>query len=124
MDAQIYRDGLLKKIKELKNKISRYDNGKYTYSEEEAYKDFLDEIYPEYKPCGEKGPSFTYSDVLENCDPVMFKQGLEEYYDREDFRQELEDELDRLECEFKDDLYPGWDNEIINEDDEDEDNED
>jgi hypothetical protein len=120
-----YRENLIDKIKELKDKIKRYDEGNYTYSEEEAYKELLDDCYPEYKPCGKKGPSFTYSDVLENCDPTMFRLGLEEYYDDEDRREELESELERLECDLKDYDYPGWDNEDEDEgegEDEDEDN--
>jgi len=116
-----YRDNLIDKIKEIKDRIKRYDDGDYTRGEEEAYKDFLDECYPDYKPCGERGRVYPYSEVLEECDPNDFRLGLEEYYDREDFREELESELERLECDLKDYDCPGWDNEDEEtEDDEDE----
>lgn len=123
MNSQTYRVNLIDKIREIKDKIKRYDEGNYTYSEEEAYKEFLDGCYPEYKPWGEGGASYSYSTVLENCDPIMFQLGLEEYYDDEDRREELESELERLECDLKDYDCPGWDNEDEDED-EDNDNED
>lgn len=116
-----YRDSLIDKIKEIKDKIKRYDAGDYTSDEKDAYIDFLDEICEAYKPYGEKGRAFPYSEVLQECSPYDFQLGLEEYYDDEDRREELESELERLECDLKDYDCPGWDNEDEEtEDDEDE----
>jgi hypothetical protein len=44
----------------------------------EAYDTFLDECYPDVK-IGYS--TFTTSEILFNCDPVMYRQGLLDYAD-------------------------------------------
>jgi hypothetical protein len=44
----------------------------------EAYNSFLDECYPDVK-IGYS--TFTASEILFNCDPVMYHQGLLDYID-------------------------------------------
>ena len=44
----------------------------------EAYNQMLDECYPEVK-IGYS--TFTASDILANCDPIMYEQGLLDYQD-------------------------------------------
>ena len=86
---------LLTKIAELETKIQRFEDGEYTYSEEQEYKEMLDECYPEYK----FGDYIYYpSNILQSCDPTCFKIGMEEYFDSrlEDLKPELEELQENL----------------------------
>ena len=106
-----FRWDLHKKIIAIKTQISRYDAGNYTCDEEDTYRDLLDSQHYVYDPTGSR--PYPYSEVLENCDPDVFREGLEEYYDSKYIRKPLEDNLNRLECELKDFDFPGWDNEEV-----------
>jgi hypothetical protein len=83
------KDELLAEIAKLEAKIQRYEDGEYKPSEYEQYKDMLNECYPEYK-FGEM--TYSPASILESCDPVAFKLGMEEYFDSrlEDLKPELE----------------------------------
>ncbi|MGL5509079.1 MAG: hypothetical protein ACRC2J_17545 [Microcoleaceae cyanobacterium] len=90
------KDEVLAEIAKLEAKIRRYEDGEYTYSEEQEYKEMLDECYPEYK----FGDCIYYpSNILQSCDPNCFKIGMEEYFDSrlEDLKPELEELQDNLE---------------------------
>ena len=58
------------------------------YELEQAYDEMLDECYPTFKI----GYSEFYaSDVLKNCDPIMYRIGLSEYIE-EYLNEEADDE--------------------------------
>lgn len=60
---------------------------KFTQEElEEQFDEMLDESYPTYK-IGES--TFYASQILNNCDPIMYQIAVDEYID---FLQEQEDE--------------------------------
>lgn len=89
--------GLITEIADLELTIKRLESGKYDRDEEKEYKDWLDDFYPPY----EMGCFLTYypSDILENCDPIAFRQGQLEYFDTllTDLHGDLEDKYCELE---------------------------
>jgi len=86
---------LLAKIAKLEAKIQRYEDGEYKPFEHEEYKDMLNECYPEYK-FGEM--TYSPASILESCDPIAFKIGMDEYFDSrlEDLKPELEELQENL----------------------------
>ena len=59
------------------------------YELEQAYDEMLDECYPTFKI----GYSEFYaSDVLKNCDPIMYRIGLSEYEDSLEEEEAEDDE--------------------------------
>ena len=91
------KDELLAEIAKVEAKIERLDDGDYTYDEREEYKDFLDEIYPEVTI---GYGTYSASSIVENCDPITFKIGMDEYFDSraEDLR---DSELEELQANLK-----------------------
>lgn len=64
-------------------------NEKYTQEElEEMHDEMLDEIYPPFKI---GYTDFFASQILANCDPIMYQISVNEYIDH---LQEIENELD------------------------------
>ena len=91
------KDELLAEIAKVEAKIERLDDGDYTYDERQEYKEMLDECYPEYK-FGEM--TYSPASILESCDPIAFKIGMDEYFDSraEDLR---DSELSELQANLK-----------------------
>jgi len=64
-----------------------YIRDKYTQEElEEKFDEMMDEVYPPYKI---GYTDFYASQILANCDPLMYQISVDEYID---FLQEQEDE--------------------------------
>jgi hypothetical protein len=91
------KDELLAEIAKVEAKIERLDDGDYTYDEREEYKDFLDECYP---VVAIGYGTYNASTIVENCDPITFKIGMDEYFDSraEDIR---DSELEELQANLK-----------------------
>lgn len=55
--------------------MNAYIKDKSEQVDERDYDEWLDEIYEPYEICG----TFYASDVLKNCDPIMYETGKSDY---------------------------------------------